>query len=63
MAVYSKEEAKELLTADWNSFLKNFTQKGIPITVKNVRIEKNKENYILRGNIQAEISLSKYEKR
>jgi similar to stage IV sporulation protein len=62
-SVYTEDEAKELLTADWNSFLKNFTQKGIPITVKNVRIEKNKENYVLRGNIQAEISLSKYEKR
>jgi similar to stage IV sporulation protein len=60
---YSEAEAKELLTSDWNVFLKNFTEKGIPITVKNVRIEKNEKKYVLKGTVQAEISLSKYKER
>jgi similar to stage IV sporulation protein len=60
---YSRKEAKELLSKEWNGFLKNFTEKGIPITVKNVRIEKNEENYVLRGTLEAEISLSKYKER
>jgi similar to stage IV sporulation protein len=60
---YSEAEAKELLGSRWNVFLENFTQKGIPITVKNVKIEKTEASYILSGSLQAEVSLIKYEKR
>ncbi len=57
---YTKEEVEAHATAGWQLFLEKFTQKGIPIIVKNVKIETNEKNCVIRGTIQAEIPLGAY---
>ena len=44
----------------WEGFLEKFTQKGIPIIVKNVKIETDEKNCVIRGSIQAEVPIGKY---
>lgn len=60
-ADYTKREAEAVLTAQWDAFLEKFKQKGIPIIVKNVKIEKDKENFKIRGRIQAKVPIVKYQ--
>ena len=59
-ATYTKAEAEALAKEGWEAFLEKFTQKGIPIIVKNVKIETDKKNCVIQGSIQAEIPLGKY---
>lgn len=60
LATYTKAEAESLAKEDWNAFLEKFEQKGIPIIVKNVKIETDEENCVIRGSIQAEVPIGKY---
>ena len=57
---YSKEEVEQHARSGWELFLEKFTQKGIPIIVKNVKIETNEKNCVVRGTIEAEIPLGTY---
>lgn len=59
-ATYTKEEAEALAEKEWDAFLEKFTQKGIPIIVKNVKIETDEKNCVIRGSIQAEVPIGKY---
>lgn len=59
-ATYTKTEAEVLAKEGWDSFLEKFTQKGIPIIVKNVKIETDEKNCVIRGSIQAEVPIGKY---
>ena len=59
-ATYTKAEAESLAKEDWNAFLEKFEQKGIPIIVKNVKIETDEKNCVIRGSIQAEVPIGKY---
>ena len=59
-AVYSKTEAETLLKCEWGAFLEKFEQKGIPIIVKNVKIETDDKKSVIRGSIQAEVPIGKY---
>ena len=59
-ATYTKTEAEALAQAQWDAFLEKFAQKGIPIIVKNVKIETSEKNCVIRGVIQAEVSIIKY---
>lgn len=58
--VYTKQEVEAHARAGWESFLEKFTQKGIPIIVKNVKIETNEKNCVIRGSIEAELPLGAY---
>ena len=60
LATYTKAEAESLAKEDWNAFLEKFEQKGIPIIVKNVKIETDETNCVIRGSIQAEVPIGKY---
>ena len=60
LATYTKAEAELLAKEDWNAFLEKFEQKGIPIIVKNVKIETDEKNCVIRGSIQAEVPIGKY---
>lgn len=60
LATYTKAEAESLAKEDWNAFLEKFEQKGIPIIVKNVKIETDEQNCVIRGSIQAEVPIGKY---
>lgn len=60
LATYTKAEAESLAKEDWNAFLEKFEQKGIPIIVKNVKIETDEKNCVIRGSIQAEVPIGKY---
>lgn len=60
---YSKEEVEQHARSGWELFLEKFTQKGIPIIVKNVRIEANEKNCVIRGTIEAEIPLGLMRRR
>lgn len=57
---YTKEEVEAHAQAGWELFLEKFTQKGIPIIVKNVKIETNEKNCMIRGTIEADIPLGSY---
>lgn len=59
-ATYTKAEAEALAKEDWNAFLEKFEQKGIPIIVKNVKIETDEKNCVIRGSIQAEVPIGRY---
>ena len=59
-AVYSKTEAETLLKCEWDAFLEKFEQKGIPIIVKNVKIETSEKMCVIRGSVQAEVPIAKY---
>ena len=59
-ATYTKAEVESLAKEDWNAFLEKFEQKGIPIIVKNVKIETDEKNCVIRGSIQAEVPIGKY---
>lgn len=59
-STYTKEEVEALAKEGWDSFLENFAQKGIPIIVKNVKIETNEKNCVIRGSLKAEIPLLTY---
>ncbi len=61
-ATYTKEEAEAIAEKEWGIFLEKFTQKGIPIIVKNVKIETDEKKCVIRGSIQAEVPIGKYEK-
>ena len=59
-ATYTKTEAEVLAKEGWDAFLEKFTQKGIPIIVKNIKIKTEKKNCVIRGSIQAEVPIGKY---
>ena len=59
-ATYTKAEAEALAKEGWNAFLEKFEQKGIPIIVKNVKIETDEKNCVIRGSIQAEVPIGTY---
>ena len=59
-ATYTKTEAEVLLKEGWDAFLEKFAQKGIPIIVKNVKIEVNEKNCVIRGSVQAEVLIGTY---
>lgn len=59
-ATYTKSEIEALAQAKWDAFLEKFAQKGIPIIVKNVKIETSEKNCVIRGVIQAEVSIIQY---
>ena len=59
-ATYTKTEAEALAKEGWDAFLEKFAQKGIPIIVKNVKIETDETNCVIRGSIQAEVPIGKY---
>lgn len=59
-ATYTKAEAESLAKEGWNAFLEKFEQKGIPIIVKNVKIETDEKNCVIRGSIQAEVPIKSY---
>ena len=59
-SVYTKTEAEALVTAGWNAFLEKFEQKGIPIIVKNVKIDTDGKNCTIHGKIQAEVLIGTY---
>ncbi|MGN0344204.1 MAG: sporulation protein YqfD [Lachnospiraceae bacterium] len=59
-ATYTKAEAETLAEKEWDAFLGKFEQKGIPIIVKNVKIETDEKNCIILGKIQAEVPIGKY---
>lgn len=59
-ATYTKSEAELLVQEEWEAFLEKYRQKGIPIIVKNVKIETNEKNCVIRGSIQAEIPIGTY---
>lgn len=59
---YTNEEAETLAEKEWGAFLEKFTQKGIPIIVKNVKIDTDEKNCVIRGSIQAEVPIGKYAK-
>ena len=61
-AIYSKAEAEQLVEAGWDAFLEKFKQKGIPIIVKNVKIETDENHCVIRGSIQAEVPMETYAK-
>lgn len=61
-ATYTKEEAEALAGEGWNAFLEKFAQKGIPIIVKNVKIETDEKNCVIRGSVKAEVPIGKYAK-
>lgn len=61
-ATYTKEEAEAIAEKEWDVFLEKFTQKGIPIIVKNVKIETDEKKCVIRGSIQAEVPIGKYVK-
>ena len=42
--------------------MEKFEQKGIPIIVKNVKIETDEKNCVIRGSIQAEVPIGSYAK-
>ena len=58
--IYTETQAEAILTEEWNQFLEKFTQKGIPIIVKNVKIETTEKKSMIRGTITADISIKKY---
>lgn len=59
-ANYTKSEVEALAKEKWEAFLEKFTQKGIPIIVKNVKIETDEKNCVIRGSIQAEVPIGTY---
>lgn len=59
-ATYTKSEAETLAKEGWDAFLEKFAQKGIPIIVKNVKIEVNEKNCVIRGSLQAEVPIGTY---
>lgn len=59
-ATYTKSEVEALAKQGFHAFLENFTQKGIPIIVKNVKIDTDEKKCVIRGSIKAEVSLKKY---
>ena len=59
-AIYTKSEAEVLAKEGWDAFLEKFAQKGIPIIVKNVKIEVNEKNCVIRGSLQAEVPIGTY---
>ena len=59
-ATYTKVEAEALAKKDWEGFLAKFEQKGIPIIVKNVKIETSEKMCVIRGSVQAEVPIAKY---
>ena len=61
-ATYTKSEAEALVKEGWDAFLEKFAQKGIPIIVKNVKIETDEKNCVIRGSIQAEVPIGSYAK-
>lgn len=59
-AVYTKTEAEALVSTDWDAFLEKFEQKGIPIIVKNVKIDTDEQKCTIHGRIQAEVMIGRY---
>lgn len=59
-ATYTKSEVETLAKQQWDAFLEKFTQKGIPIIVKNVKIETDEKNCVILGKIQAEVPIGTY---
>ena len=59
-ATYTKSEVEALAKEKWEAFLEKFTQKGIPIIVKNVKIETDEKNCVIQGCIQAEVPIGTY---
>lgn len=57
---YTKQEITELAKKEWSLFLKNFTEKGIPILAKNVRIETDSNDCVVVGTVDVELSLVDY---
>lgn len=59
-AKYKKNEVEALAKEGWEAFLENFTQKGLPIIVKNVKIDTDEKNCVIRGSIKVEVPLQAY---
>lgn len=59
-ATYTKSEAESLAEKEWEAFLSKYRQKGIPIIVKNVKIETDEKNCVIQGSIQAELPIGAY---
>lgn len=59
-ATYTKNEVEALAKESWESFLENFTQKGLPIIVKNVKIDTDETKCSIRGSLKAEVPLVTY---
>ena len=59
-ATYTKAEVEALAEEGWNLFLENFTQKGLPIIVKNVKIDTSETTCTIRGSLKAEVPLVTY---
>ena len=59
-ANYTKSEAEALAKEGWNAFLEKFAQKGIPIIVKNVKIEVNEKNCVIQGSVEAKVPIAAY---
>ena len=59
-AIYTKTEAEALVREGWDAFLEKFEQKGIPIIVKNVKIDTDEKKCTIRGRIQAEVLIGTY---
>lgn len=57
---YTKQEITKIAKEEWNLFLKNFTEKGIPILAKNVKIETNSNDCVVVGTVDVELSLVNY---
>lgn len=49
--LYSKEEASEILREKFMNFLDSLSEKGVQIIEKDVKIEKDNLNWLLRGSI------------
>lgn len=50
--LYTKEEAKIILEEKFKNFLSTFTENGVQIIEKDVRIVKSDNSWIIEGNIQ-----------
>ena len=59
-ATYTKTEAEAHMKREWEAFLEKFAQKGIPIIVKNVKIETDEKKSVIHGSIQADVPIGKY---
>lgn len=59
-ATYTKSEVESLAEKEWEAFLSKYRQKGIPIIVKNVKIETDEKNCVIQGSIQAELPIAAY---
>lgn len=59
-ATYTKDEVEALAKEGWESFLENFTQKGLPIIAKNVKIDTDETTCVIRGSMKAEVSIVTY---